>query len=362
MLLSGSRMSDRVTRRPAIERGRRVAAATVATLALALAPAMAQPNLAQAVGPTVAEPSSPASAAYRFEQWELDAADGARRYRVQLAVPRRAAPAGGFPVLYMLDGNAAFAALTADQLLALERDGMPPVIVAIGYATNLRFDTTARAYDYTPPMPGPGPTMDSGAHDRPAGGADIFLALIEQQIKPAVRERVAIDSARQSLWGHSYGGLFVLHALLRQPASFQRYIAADPSFWWQNGFILQEERQAAAVTPGACLLVMSGASAGNVNNANNANNANPASAAAGQAPPPARAGIDPAAAQRMREARRSVPPETARLFVARQAQRDGLRATWREFEGASHGAMLGLSVGPALQVASSAPGASCTLP
>ena len=359
MLLSGSRMSDRVTRRPAIERGRRVAAATVATLALALAPAMAQPNLAQAVGPTVAEPSSPASAAYRLEQWELDAADGARRYRVQLAVPRRAAPAGGFPVLYMLDGNAAFAALTADQLLALEREGTPPVIVAIGYATNLRFDTTARAYDYTPPMPGPGPTMDSGAHDRPAGGADIFLALIEQQIKPAVRERVAIDPARQSLWGHSYGGLFVLHALLRQPASFQRYIAADPSFWWQNGFILQEERQAAATAPGTCLLGMSGASAGN---ANNANNANPASAAAGQAPPPARAGIDPAAAQRMREARRAVPPETARLFVARQAQRDGLHATWREFEGASHGAMLGLSVGPALQVASSAPGASCTLP
>ena len=349
-------------------------AAALAVAGLAAAPSMAQPNLAQAVGPTVAEPSSPASAAYRFEQWELDAADGARRYRVQLAVPRRAAPPGGFPVLYMLDGNAAFAALTADQLLALEREGTPPVIVAIGYATNLRFDTTARAYDYTPPMPGPGPTMDSGAHDRPAGGADIFLALIEQQIKPAVRERVAIDPARQSLWGHSYGGLFVLHALLRQPASFQRYIAADPSFWWQNGFILQEERQAAAIAPGTCLLVMSGASAGiagnagNAGNSNNANNAkpanpaNPASAAADQAPPPARAGIDPAAAQRMREARRSVPPETARLFVARQAQRDGLHATWREFEGASHGAMLGLSIGPALQVASSAPGASCTLP
>jgi len=315
-------------------------AATLAVAGLAAQPAMAQPNLAPAVGPTVAAPSSPASAAYRFEQWELDAADGARRYRVQLAVPRRAAPATGFPVLYMLDGNAAFAALTAEQLLALEQGGTPPVIVAIGYATDLRFDTTARAYDYTPPVPGPGPTVDSGAHDRPAGGADIFLALIEQQIKPAVRARVAVDPAQQSLWGHSYGGLFVLHTLLRQPATFQRYIAADPSFWWHNGFILQEERQAAAIAPGTCLLVLSGASA------------TAAPAAAAVMPAPAGPGIDAAAAQRMRAARSAVPPETAREFVARQARRDGLHASWRVFEGASHGAMLGLSVDPALQVAS----------
>lgn len=320
-------------------------AAALALAGLAV-PAMAQPNLAQTVGPTVAEPSSAAASVYRFEQWELDAADGARRYRVQLAVPRRAAPAAGFPVLYMLDGNAAFAALTAEQLLALEQGGTPPVIVAIGYATDLRFDTTARAYDYTPPVPGPGPTVDSGAHDRPAGGADIFLALIEQQIKPAVRARVAVDPAQQSLWGHSYGGLFVLHTLLRQPATFQRYIAADPSFWWHDGFILQEERQAAAIAPGTCLLVLSGASA-------------TAAPAAAVMPAPARPGIDAAAAQRMRAARSAVPPETAREFVARQARRDGLHASWRVFEGASHGAMLGLSVDPALQVASNAPASPC---
>lgn len=325
----------------------RLVAVALAVAGVAVVPATAQPNLAQKVGPTVADPSSPAANVYRFEQWALDAADGARRYRVQLAVPRRAAPAAGFPVLYMLDGNAAFAALTAEQLLALEQGGTPPVIVAIGYATDLRFDTTARAYDYTPPVPGPGPTVDIGAHDRPAGGADIFLALIEQQIKPAVRARVAVDPAQQSLWGHSYGGLFVLHTLLRHPAAFQRYIAADPSFWWHDGFILQEERQAAALAPGACLLVMSGASA---------------AAAPASAPAPVRLGIDPAAVQRMRAARSAVPPETAREFVARQAQRDGVQASWREFEGASHGAMLGLSVDPALQIASGAPGSPCTSP
>jgi len=167
---------------------RRLVAVALAVAGVAVVPATAQPNLAQTVGPTVADPSSPAASVYRFEHWELDSADGARRYRVQMAVPRRTAPAAGFPVLYMLDGNAAFAALTAEQLLALEQGGKPPVIVAIGYATDLRFDTTARAYDYTPPVPGPGPTVDSGAHDRPAGGADIFLALIEQQIsRPCAR-------------------------------------------------------------------------------------------------------------------------------------------------------------------------------
>lgn len=299
----------------------------------ASAPATAQPDLTQKAGATVADaPSS----IYRFEQWQLDAADGERHYRVQMAVPRRAPPSSGYPVLYLLDGNAAFAALTAAQLQALDESGSPPVLVAIGYQTELRFDTTARAYDYTPPLPGEAPTMDNATSGRRGGGADIFFALIEQRIKPAVRARAAVNPARQSLWGHSYGGLFVLHTLLRHPTAFQRYIAADPSFWWQGGYILQEEQQAPPVGEGSCLLVMTGGgvSAGGT--------------------PPARPGMDAATAQRGRNERGAMPPETAAQFVARQGQRTGLTAALRQFPGVSHGAMLGLSLEPALQWVTSA--------
>lgn len=294
------------------------------------APATAQPDLTQKVGATVADTPS---AIYRFEQWQLDAADGERHYRVQMAVPRRAPPPSGYPVLYLLDGNAAFAALTATQLQALDDSGTPPVLVAIGYQTELRFDTTARAYDYTPPVAGEGPTMDNAASGRRGGGADIFFDLIEQRIKPAVRERAAVDAARQSLWGHSYGGLFVLHTLLRHPAAFQRYIAADPSFWWHDGYILQVEQQAQPLVAGSCLLVMTG---GGVS-------------AAGKPPP--RPGMDPAAVQRGQSERRSMPPETAAEFVTRQGRRAEVTSMLRQFPGVSHGAMLGLSLEPALQFA-----------
>ncbi|MET0267442.1 MAG: alpha/beta hydrolase-fold protein [Duganella sp.] len=323
-------------RRPALRAARLLCGAV---LGLSFALGGAGTALAQSGTAPVAW-SDTLSAIYRFEQWELDAEDGARRYRVQLAVPKQAAPPAGFPVLYLLDGNAAFAALDSAQLAALAQQATPPVIAAIGYATAQRFDTTARAYDYTPPMPGPGATMDQGATERPGGGADIFLALIEQRIKPAVRGRAAIDPARQSLWGHSYGGLFVLHTMLRHPAAFQRYIAADASFWWQNGYLLQEEQQAAPVTSAICLLVMSGAGAW------------------GNEAAPARPGVDPAVIERQRALRRSVPQDTPRQFAARQAQRTGVQAHWREFAGASHGAMLGLSLAPALQLASAA--APCT--
>jgi predicted alpha/beta superfamily hydrolase len=46
---------------------------------------------------------------------------------------------------------------------------------------------------------------------------------------------------REALFGHSYGGLFALHALFTRPSSFDTFIAASPSIWWNNQFILEEE-------------------------------------------------------------------------------------------------------------------------
>ena len=274
--------------------------------------AFAQPDLTQKAGPSIADAPSDS---YRFDRFDIDAADGERRYRVQLAVPRRVPPPAGFPVLYLLDGNAAFAALTQAQLASMAAQETPPVIAAIGYATDLRFDVVARAYDYTPPLPEGGVASAAASADaargRRTGGADVFLDLIETRIKPAVRSRAAIDPARQSLWGHSYGGLFVLHTLLTRPGSFRTYIAADPSLWWADGLVLRDA--AALPADGVRLLVMTGG-----------------------APLPARAAARPDAALR---------------FVERQAQRPGVQARLRAFDGIAHGPTLALSLGPAIDLA-----------
>lgn len=104
----------------------------------------ARPDL-QPLGPNIADKGS---AFYHFTQRQYDSADGERHYRVWTAVPDKAPPAAGYPVLYMLDGNAVMDKLN-DAFLQQLSAGSPPVIVAIGYQTALPFDT----------QPGPGITL-----------------------------------------------------------------------------------------------------------------------------------------------------------------------------------------------------------
>ncbi len=141
-------------------------------------------------------------------------ADGQRHYRVRVAVPKTPAPAGGFPALYLLDGNAALMELDEAALERQRAGGHAPVLVFIATDNDLRIDSAARSYDYTP-APADGAQED--ALGRRSGGADAFLALIVDRVRPAVARLVALDTARQTLWGHSYGGLFALHALFARP-------------------------------------------------------------------------------------------------------------------------------------------------
>ncbi|NEU03207.1 ferri-bacillibactin esterase BesA, partial [Escherichia coli] len=49
-----------------------------------------------------------------------------------------------------------------------------------------------------------------------------------------------IDKKRQTIFGHSLGGLFVLQVLLTKPDAFQTYIAGSPSIHWNKPFILKK--------------------------------------------------------------------------------------------------------------------------
>ncbi|MCT4823463.1 ferric enterobactin esterase PfeE, partial [Pseudomonas aeruginosa] len=90
---------------------------------------------------------------YRFSAVDLDSVDGQRHYRLWLGRPLQAPPAAGYPVVWMLDGNAAVGALDASTLRRLA-DGDAPLLVAIGYRTPLRIDRAGRTLDYTAASPG----------------------------------------------------------------------------------------------------------------------------------------------------------------------------------------------------------------
>ena len=277
----------------------------------------------QKVGRTIVDE---ASDLYTFDKRIIVSADGKRNYRIQIAIPRSVPPATGFAALYMLDGNAAMATLTSEDLAGLAGKE-PLVLVAVGYDVDTRHDVMARAYDYTPPNPSdkadlPAPVV----RGRPGGGADSFLQVIQTQIKPAVAAVVPINPKREYLWGHSYGGLFTLYTLLVKPQAFERYIAGDPSAWWNEGVLAQFAR---AFDPedvaGKRVAIMVGAK------------------------PRDRSRAAQSASSSL-EAVTPADPDKVTRAITEALREAGSEATYETFPDASHGDMLGVSLRRALEI------------
>ncbi|MDR0279861.1 MAG: alpha/beta hydrolase [Paucimonas sp.] len=249
-------------------------------------------------------------AAYRFSTLDLDSVDGQRHYRLWVGKPARPAPAAGYPVLWMLDGNAALSALEPAELEKLA-GGQAPLLVAVGYRTEQRIDRNGRTRDYTPVVPGLEAQVDP-LTGQTSGGVDAFLDLLIGRMRPMVAQVAPIDGKRQTLWGHSYGGVAVLHTLFTRPGAFSDYAAASPSLWWRDGAIVAEAEGLAGRLGEARpkLLLMRGT----------AEPAQPRGPSGGDNEGPARA------------------------LVAQLQQVPGLEVSYQRFEGLNHGPMLPASL------------------
>lgn len=170
----------------------------------------------------------------RSHQFTLRSRAG-REYRIQVAVPKAGPPTAGYPVIYATDGNAVFATF-AEAVRAQRAASM--LIVGIGYPSDAPFDV-ARVYDLTPLRQGE--KSDTDSEDN-TGGQEEFFAFIQDELKPFIESRFKVNRERQTLFGHSLGGLFVMHILYTHPEAFQTYAAGAPSLWWNNQAILSEEK------------------------------------------------------------------------------------------------------------------------
>jgi hypothetical protein len=175
-------------------------------------------------------------------------AEGGEAYRILIAWPDAPPPPAGYPVLYVLDGedHFAIAALTARRLArAGGRSGvMDGIVVGIAAGPLQR-----RVRDYTPVTPGwtiPATMPASGLR---TGGAEAFLDLLERQVQPLVRQRWRVDRSRETLLGHSFGGLLALHAALTRPAMVDGVVAVSPSLWFGDGLIMREAAAAKGTPP-----------------------------------------------------------------------------------------------------------------
>jgi predicted alpha/beta superfamily hydrolase len=83
------------------------------------------------------------------------------------------------------------------------------------------------------------------------GGLDDFLKTIETEIKPRIAALTSIDVNNQAIFGQSFGGFAVLHAMFVEPNAFRTFIIASPAIFWDHKSVLAEkEKFATAINTG----------------------------------------------------------------------------------------------------------------
>lgn len=197
----------------------------------------AKPDL-KPLGKNIADTGSQV---YNFQIKKFISKDQKRIYKVWLGIPKQKKNLStGSTAIFMLDGNSVMSRLN-EHLLQSMAGQDAPVLVAIGYETNLPFDSKARSLDYTPADETGELAADPRNPERLSGGSKAFRKIIIQEIAPWAEQQVKLDPKRKILWGHSYGGLFVLDSLVAGQY-FSHYFAASPSLSWADQRIMKKLR------------------------------------------------------------------------------------------------------------------------
>ena len=132
------------------------------------------------------------------------------------------------PVLYMPDGGIAEDFLHVAGLIQ----------VSVGNGTMRPFllvgiENTQRRRDLT------GPTEN--AEDKKiatvVGGSAAFREFLRTELKPLIKARYRITD-ESAIVGESLAGLFVVETYVLEPDLFDRYIAIDPSLWWNGQYLI----------------------------------------------------------------------------------------------------------------------------
>jgi len=203
----------------------------------------------------------------RAVRFEFRSGVNQRSYSIAVGLPLVPLPKRGCPVLYVLDGDLYFgSALEAARVFAPEVAvvgvGYPkdePYIRGVlerhrhvpGYISDQPASRTVayleRFYDLTLPA---SDEVLAGDFDKTiqvragdVGGLDSFLEVLETEIKPRIAGMAPIDASNQAIFGHSAGGLAVLHALFVAPGAFRTFVAASPAIWWSRKAVLAGEAQ-----------------------------------------------------------------------------------------------------------------------
>jgi predicted alpha/beta superfamily hydrolase len=135
-----------------------------------------------------------------------------------------------YPVVYLLDGEGHFPSVSGmiQQLSEVNGNSVSPDMIVIGIVN------TDRERDLTPTH---ATTDFRGNNTASSGGGEKFMAFIEKELIPHI-DSLYPTAPWRMLIGHSLGGLTVINTLVHHPQLFNAYLAIDPSMWWDNQRLL----------------------------------------------------------------------------------------------------------------------------
>ena len=142
------------------------------------------------------------------------------------------AHADSLPVLYMADGGIRedfpHIANTLEKLIKENKIG-PVILVGI--------ENTQRRRDLT----GFTKVKKDKKVAPVVGGSTKFRDFIRDELFPEVDKRYRTTNSR-SIIGESLSGLFVMETFFTAPDMFDRYIAFDPSLWWNDQYLVRNAK------------------------------------------------------------------------------------------------------------------------
>ena len=146
-------------------------------------------------------------------------------------------------VVFMVDANAQFPILlnsyakiyangAKQNAKAVPKLSKTVLIVGIGYDSPLAYDIKRRTRDLTPTA--------SGEEYANGGGAAEFYDFVKDELFPLVDKKYSTAKSDKIYFGHSFGGLFGIYALLRDDGIFDEFFIASPSLWWGESQLIRD--------------------------------------------------------------------------------------------------------------------------
>lgn len=136
-----------------------------------------------------------------------------------------------YPVIFLLDGDW-HTKMVAKEINQLWTDNVIPECILAGIGNSAQ-----RMRDYT---------YQEDKNNKGSGHADQYYKFIRDELIPYVDSNYSTDTTQRIIAGHSLGGFFVLYAMFRQNNNnelFSGFVAASPSIWWDNAFLLKSEKE-----------------------------------------------------------------------------------------------------------------------